>query len=99
MSQQVLMGDTVQLTAEFVTFGGVHVDPMNITLKIMDSKGKQIGEIINIDSNLRQGAGIYSYDYIVPNEPSTVVYEFKGLIDGNPILGRDKLYITLVKED
>lgn len=96
---QVLMGDTIKLTAEFRTFGGITADPENITVKFMNSKGQQIGEIIQLDSNSRVGSGIYLYEYVVPNEPSTIVYEFRGLINGKPILGRGELFPVLVKDE
>ena len=95
----VLVGDTIKLTVEFRTFSGVVVDPENITLKIMDSKGQQIGEIIEIISSHKVSPGIYSYEYIVPDKPNELIYEFKGYVNGKPIVGRSRLYSTLVKDE
>ena len=97
---QVLMGDTIKLSAEFKSFSGVTVDPENITVKFMTGKGQQIGEIIPLNvSNHRVSAGIYIYEYVVPSEPNTIIYEFKGFVDGKPIVGRSVLNPVLVKDE
>jgi hypothetical protein len=83
-----LIGSTIRLRAEFKTFDGNFVDPSSITLKIYDSKKKQIGSNIPIGLEYRISTGIYEYDYIVPDGIGDLYYEFSGIVYDSPVVGR-----------
>lgn len=88
------IGDTIRLKAEFRTWNGIAADPDNIVLRIYDSYRKQIGDDILIGSEHRTGPGAYQYDYIVTNQSKPTFFEFSGMLEGKPIVGRSEIEVN-----
>ena len=83
-----LVGNTVRLKAEFTDFNGELVDVMDATLTVYEGKNKVLVEV----TPERLSEGVYFYDYIVPEfSGGSLYFEFKGMLDGKPILGREPL--------
>ena len=86
--------NTVRLKAEFKTFDDEYADPIGITLKIYDKLKEQIGETISISTVQRVSTGIYEYDYLLPLDYTSIVYEFSGTLNGEIITGRSSIDCT-----
>ena len=74
-----LVGNTVRITAKFHTFSGALADPTSITLTFYDFSNMQIGATVNITAANRVSAGVYLYDYVVPDVYRKIYYEFAGI--------------------
>ena len=85
-----LIGNTVRLKVEFKTFDGVLVNPENVKLRIYSGSNKKNGllEEINVEP-IEEGK--YQYDYTIPEGLGFLYFEFSGILEGKPILGRMKL--------
>lgn len=88
----MIIGDTVRLTGEFRTFGGVLADPSSIQLKIYDYN-QTLYETITVNTSTNKvSTGKYYYDYTVPRTfASMFYYEFVGDIDGTDAVHRKEL--------
>jgi hypothetical protein len=85
-------GETVNLQADFRGLCGGHIDPDNITLKAWNVLKELVLEETPINSSHRISAGVYLYEFEIPEGlRGQIVYEFKGEINGKPIILRDML--------
>lgn len=91
-----LAGDTVRLKCHFKTFDGQSVEPTDVKLTIYDTNKQQI-EQITLDDTNKENFGVYSYDYVLPDDKSEIIFEFRGLYNNKPILARDSLKIEFSK--
>lgn len=95
MATQVVSGDAVKLKCDFQTWNsGVYVDPTGITLKIYDVDRHQIGTTITITSANKTAVGKYEYIWEVPDGYSELIFEYRGEIDGDAILGRQSMNVV-----
>lgn len=88
----IYSGDTVRLVVNFKTFNGQAINPTDVTLTIYDNTEKQIEQFILNDTN-QEDVGVFFYDYIVPNDQQEMIFEFKGVYEGKPIVVRGTLKI------
>ena len=90
-----LIGDTIRLKGEFRDYDKNLVDIDNPKVIIYGAAGQKIHEVTPV----KQGTGIYYYDYTVPGPdevpwrgnvggPDEIDYEFSGELAGKPILSR-----------
>lgn len=86
-----LMGNTIKIRAEFEDFSGVHMDPETVELKIYDYAHRVIEGPIQIQESHKIDIGVYEYPYTVPYGKDELYYEFTGVIEGNPSVGRGKI--------
>lgn len=83
-----LVGNTVRLKAEFTDFNGELLDVIDVTLTVYEGKNKVLAEV----TPERLSEGVYFYDYIVPEfSGGSLYFEFKGMLNDKPILGREPL--------
>lgn len=80
-------GDTVRLQVNFKDFDDIAVSPSNIKLTIFDVNKNQIDQY-DIDDTNKVKEGVYFYDYILPDNKTEIVFEFKGVHKEKPILTR-----------
>lgn len=90
----VASGSTVKLRAEFLDYSGKPVDPEEVTLRVYDCNEKEIGVSATVSTAFRLDVGIYEYPFTVPVGVTDLVYEFTGMIEGNPSIGRGTLKRT-----
>lgn len=105
--KKVIAGDTVKLRCEFGTWGGALADPSSVVLSVYAPKKATLLDQIPLGVEHKVGTGIYEYDY--PTNPEalrfksggrcTLVYEFKGVLEGTPIIGQGKFELVLILED
>ena len=88
------IGNTVKLVAEFRDFDGKLADPDVVYLRVYDNLKNQIGATIEITEDFKTSLGVYKYPYVIPNGSGTITYEFTGLIEGNPCVGRGSVSRT-----
>jgi hypothetical protein len=89
MRYHVLYGETIALRAVFRGFEGGFIDPTDITLTITDAVGEVLLDT-NITLHYQHSPGTYVYEYVTPsNRRGQLTYEFKGIVNGNPIIIRD----------
>lgn len=93
-----LIGNTIKLRAEFKDFDGIPYDPTDITLTVYDDNRVLVSGPISLGEGNKISNGVYEYDYTIPAGNTNLVYEFKGLIGGKPVLGRSKISRTWVGE-
>lgn len=87
-----LQNNTVRLKAEFRDFDGQLITPDDVVLRIYNAKKVQIGEDIPV---LPVSEGLYTYDYVLETDVyGSIFYEFAGLVNNLPILGRNRIDIT-----
>lgn len=67
------------------------IDPGDVKLTIYDSNKQQIEQITLTDTNKENG--VYFYDYVLPDDKQEIIFEFRGLCNGKPILVRDSVKI------
>ncbi len=82
----VTIGNTVRLQASFYDWGGNLADPADVTLRIYDHKKQQLGDDITTDIS-NPSAGVYQYEYTVPDVPM-FYYEFSGTLEGKTVVYR-----------
>lgn len=82
---QVVMGDTIRLCAEFRDWNGELSDPDNVELTIYDQNKNKI-VTLNPD---KEDTGIYFYDYTIElNDSVPITFEYKGILSGTPATRR-----------
>jgi hypothetical protein len=87
-----LQNNTVRLKAEFRDFDGQLVSPDDVLLKLYNGKRVQIGEAIPV---LPASEGVFTYDYVLETDVyGSIFYEFSGIVNNLPILGRNRIDIT-----
>jgi len=89
-----IVGDTVRLTAVFYDFSGVLIDPTTVIVQIYDSEKVELGEPIILGPEAKDSAGTYHYNYTIPEGHKKLYYEFKGMLQGQPSVGRAEMKIT-----
>ena len=90
-----LIGNTIRLEAFFLCWDGTPASPDNVVLRIYDMHRQQVGEDIPVDP---VAVGQYQYDFEVPQSPpGHLFFEFSGMLEGNPIVGRSKISKVWVK--
>jgi hypothetical protein len=94
VTTQVISGDTVKLKCDFKSWLGEYTDPDSITLKIYDVNKTQVGATINLTAANKTDTGKYEYEYVVPDSYPQLIFEYRGVIDGNPILGRQLITVV-----
>jgi hypothetical protein len=84
-----IIGDTIRLKASFYNYSGALTDPDSVTVKIYTD----IGPIqIETGAATKEATGVYYYDYTIPADINgALVYEFAGILDGTPTVGRAML--------
>lgn len=105
--KKVIAGDTVKLRCEFGTWGGALADPESVVLSVYAPQKATIIDQIPLGPTNKVGTGIYEYDY--PTNPASLqfrnnrqcvlVYEFKGILEGTPIIGQGKFELVSILED
>lgn len=81
----MIIGNTVRIIGEFVTWNGSHADATNPKLIIYD----EMIVIATIDlTSFKIAVGKYLYDYTVPVGSRPVTFELNGILEGEPIIGR-----------
>ena len=83
-----LTGDTVKLHVEFNDFDGNLIDPTQITLKIYDINQTLISGPTEINATDKISTGIYEHNYIIPDQQTTIYYEFTGNPSGLQAVAR-----------
>ena len=83
-----LVKNTVRLKAEFYNFAGVLSDPSTITLIIIVQTTKTIVASLVQSDLIRTNTGMWYYDFIVPVGNGNLIYEWSGILEGNPIVNR-----------
>ena len=87
-------GDTVRLQVRFKDFDDVAVNPTNIKLTTYDLSKNQIDQFTINDTN-KIDEGVYFYDYVLPEDKTEIVFEFKGTHNEKPILTRGNIPIKI----
>jgi len=87
----IYQGDTVRLRCNFHNFEGEPIDPTEVIVTFYDSEQVEL-EVITLTEDNKDGIGNYFYDYVAP-ALHEVIFEFKGLNEGNPIVIRDSIKI------
>ncbi|MGG3845581.1 hypothetical protein [Aeribacillus composti] len=87
-----LAGDTIRLKCHFKTFDGQSVEPTDVKLFIYDINKQLIEEFI-LDDSHKENVGIFSFDYVLPDDKQEIIFEFRGLYNNKPILVRDSVKI------
>ncbi|GGJ77105.1 hypothetical protein GGR02_003019 [Anoxybacillus voinovskiensis] len=90
-----LAGDTVRLRCHFRSFDGQNIDPADVKLRIYDTQKQLIEEFI-LDDSQKENVGIFYFDYILPDDKQEIIFEFRGLYDGKPILTRGQVKIKYI---
>ena len=81
-----LIGNTIRITAEFVTWAGSKADAEKPKLTVY--QGLTPIETIELTEENHIGVGRYQVDYIIPEGRSALVFELKGLVEGMPEIAR-----------
>ncbi|MHA6251950.1 hypothetical protein [Oceanobacillus sp. CAU 1775] len=76
----------------FKSITGQSVDPTDVTLTIYDTT-EEVIEQFELNEDNRSEVGVYFYDYVTPTDKDTVVFEYKGIHNSNPIIVRNTLQI------
>lgn len=79
-------GTTIRFEVEFFGFDDKAVDPETVTLKIYDSKYKEVYSAMVADNN--GSTGKYHHDYVTEKEEARLYYEWLATINGKPSLRR-----------
>lgn len=87
-------GDTVRLQVKFRDFNDFAVNPTDIKLTTYDINKNQIDQISINDTN-KVDVGVYFYDYVLPEDETEIVFEFKGTHNEKPILTRGNIPIKI----
>ena len=82
-----LIGNTIRITAEFVTWAGSKADAENPILNIYDNYAKNLLESIPLD-NHKIDIGTYEYDYVIPEGIGYIYFEIIGNVEGMPEVAR-----------
>jgi hypothetical protein len=93
-----VMGNTVKLRCEFVTWAGTYTDPTSITLKIYD-RNRVVLNTYTIDGSNKISTGVYEKDYTIPSGYGDLTYEFAGTLEGTTTLGRATILREWVDEE
>lgn len=87
-----LIGNTVRVRAEFRGWDKALADPTDLALKFYARRRTQLGTAVAAGSLTKVSAGIYYYDYTIPDTASPeIIYEFSGTLQGMPIVGRGEI--------
>lgn len=91
-----LIGNTVRITGEFVTWAGSRADAENPVLNVYDKYEKKLLESIPLD-NHKVDIGKYQYDYVIPDGIGNIYFEIIGNVEGMPEVARIKEVRTWLK--
>lgn len=97
-------GDTIRAIATFRDWApegqtGSVVDPASVTATVYDAEGGVLKTFMHgTDAELgketvhaTRTVPFYYLDYVLPDEPGNYTIEFKGVVDGKPVLVRTKI--------
>jgi len=82
-----IIGNTIKIHVEFVTWGGSKSDVLNGTIKIYD-KFRKLLQTISLDDSTKVQTGVYEVKYVVPDGFGDLTAEASATLEGNPIVGR-----------
>ena len=87
----IFTNDTVRIKATFKDFDQVAIDPdgQTATFKVYDFERT----VLETFTAVRDGVGLYHYDWTVPDIEGTYFVEFKGEFSGAPQLTRQKFAV------
>lgn len=91
-----LIGNTVRITGEFVTWAGSKADAENPKLTVYE--GVTPIDTIELTEENHVGVGEYQVDYIIPCGREPLKFELWGLIEGMPEVARIKVERVMVYE-
>jgi hypothetical protein len=92
------IGDTVKLSVSFKDFDDEAVDPVGVTLNIYDSHKTKI-ITYETAALTHTGTGVYSYEYVIPDDYKEYIYEFVGTVGGKPLLDRKNFKAAWLIQD
>lgn len=88
-------GDTIRIqvtfrdwTPEGSTTPGALIDPDTVTVTVYDEDQN----VIQTGSPVRSSLGVYFYNWITPNEAGKYFVEFRGVLNGEPLIIREDYY-------
>ena len=90
-------GDTIKVRATFRDYAvapavGSVVDPDTVEINIYDGDEVLLENIPDGDPAIvRESAGVYSYDWILPEIDGNYYIEFYGVTDSKPAIRRHKI--------
>ena len=93
-----LIGNTATLNAEFISSNGHHYDVDEVTLRIYDERKRMI-LCLEQEAITKEGKGIFSYDYVVPEGATPYYYEFSAVYEGKRLTGRRPLLREWTQEE
>lgn len=82
-----VIGNTIKIKAEFVTWGGSHSDIVSGNIVVYD-KMRELLQTIPLTSSVKLGTGIYEVSYVVPDGYGDLTIEAIGTLENSPIVGR-----------
>lgn len=93
-----LIGNTATLHVEFSSDSGFRYDVQDVALTIYDERKRMLETIPQADLT-QDGAGVFSYDYLVPEGATPYYYEFSGIYEGKRLTGRRPLLREWTQEE
>jgi hypothetical protein len=84
-----LIGNTVRVTGEFVTWAGSRADAVGPKLNVYEKHEKQLLESIPLE-DCRKDVGMYQIDYVIPDGLGNLFFEIVGDVEGMPEVARIK---------
>lgn len=91
-------GDTIRAVATFRDWAPVGelgdiVDPTGVTVTVYDAEQTVVDKYIygEDDELTSQVAGVYNFDFIIPDAGGSYFIEFNGELDGKPTIVRAKI--------
>ncbi len=91
-----LIGNTVRITGEFVTWAGSRADAESPVLNVYDKHERNLLESIPLDG-YKVDIGKYQYDYVIPDGIGNIFFEIIGNVEGMPEVARIKEVRTWLK--
>jgi len=90
MIQTVYIGDTVTVEAKFYNLNNALIDADNNQVTFTAFSNDSL-EVVASALATRSSAGVYKYDWIIPEDADLFVVEMKGFFDSLPQLNRIKV--------
>jgi hypothetical protein len=89
------IGDSVKLRGTFYNYADQLADPETgtVVVRVYTEIGRHM---ILEDTPTKDSIGVYSYPYTIPNITGNLVYEFYGILEGEPAVDRTLLEIEWV---
>ena len=84
-----IIGSTIILRAEFYDAKTNEIcDPTSVEVNIYDTMKNQAIYTKLLEEQHKRSEGVYEFSYVVPDGRGHLIYEFLGIIDGNPAVAR-----------